>query len=88
MRKLILKDGTEHENSDCGISDGVLWCYLKDGTAFHEAITEFDNPAKTGKITFCYGEMQDEYEGYTQITAAIHQKDGTVAVALVKPDNA
>lgn len=84
MRKLTMMDGTEFVDCECGLADGVLWCYMK-GVPFHEAVAAFDNPEKTGRIIFTYGEMMDVYEGFTRITAAVQQKDGRVDIALEKP---
>ena len=84
MRKLTLNDGTEFDNSNCGLATGVLWCYLKDVT-FHQALTAFDNPAKTSRIDFTYGEMVDSYEGYTQIIAVIQEAENQVNIALIRP---
>ena len=85
-RKIVFSDGTEIADGECGFSNGVLWCYNV-GTNFLQVATQFSDPAKTASITFVYGEMQDVYEGYTDVIAVMTQFDGTLKVALRKGAN-
>ena len=85
MRKITLNDGTEFEGSNCGLASGVVWCYLEN-TTFHQALAAFDDPEKTAKIDFFYGEMVSSYEGYTKIIViTVEDSENRVNVALVRP---
>ena len=84
-RKLILNDGTVIEDGTCGQADGVLWCYLPDGD-IRQAFALFSDPEKTARIRFIYGEMEDVYEGYTDLTAIAAGQDGEIRVQLRKTE--
>lgn len=81
MEKLILMDGTVIENGTAGYDQGFLWCYLR-GYTITQAAQIFFDPSKTGKIIFQYGEMSDEYDGFTNCTAILIDADGVVSVCL------
>lgn len=81
-QRIILMDGTTLEDGRCGFADGFLWCWVKDVT-FQQAAEIFLDPAKTGKIIYEYGEMTDEYEGFTGCKSISVQYD-EVAVCLVE----
>ena len=66
-QRLIFLDGTTVENASCGYSSGCLWCWFPDYTMQEAAAIVFD-PEKTGKIVFEYGEMSNEYNGFTVCT--------------------
>lgn len=80
-QRLILQDGTQIENGSCGYADGRLWCWVT-GYTMPEAAQVFFNPEKTGTIRFEYGEMADEYEGYTVCTNLLINDDGQISVCL------
>ena len=82
-RRLILMDGTRIENGSCGYAEGRVWCWIT-GYTMPEAAAVFFDPAKTGRITFEYGEMSDVYEGYTVCTNLLINDDGQVSVCLKK----
>lgn len=54
ITRLILADGRVLDQSECGYSEGKLWCYLKNVT-FVEAFQLFSDPEKTKNIIFEYG---------------------------------
>lgn len=80
--RLILNDGTIIENGWAGLADGFLWLWLPGWTIQQAAAVAFD-PSRTGKIVYQYGEMQDEFEGFTNCTNLM-QGDGEAAVCLTK----
>jgi len=82
-RRLILADGTVLENSEAGYASKVLWCFLKDVT-MQQAATLFLDAEKTDHIRFEYGEMADEYDGYTECINIYIPDDNRVNVALKK----
>lgn len=84
-RKLVLADGTEYSEGECGYAEGVLWCYLPQGTGMNEAFTVFSDKNKTNRIIFHYGEMQDEHIGFTDLTGVIKNADGQLSVRLMRP---
>ena len=85
-QRLILMDGTIIEDGHCGYSEGHLWCWVTGYTMVQAAAIFFD-PDKTGKIIYEYGEMSDEYDGYTNCTNLFIDYDGQVSACLVKAVN-
>ena len=83
-RKAILGDGQVLLDVEFGYSSGILWLY-KLRMTINQAI-EFLAEERTQQITFVYGDMRDEYEGFTRIAAAMVDFDGTIKVALTQPD--
>jgi hypothetical protein len=81
-QRLILNDGTTLENAEAGYANGVLWCYVP-GITTQQAAALFFDPAKTQKIIFQYGEMQNVYEGFTVVTAMLQDED-QVSIGLRK----
>lgn len=82
-RRLILNPGETEvvlEGSEAGYSDGVLWLYMTDIT-LPEAFALLIAPANTGVIAYQYGEMEDRYEGFTDLTG-LFTSDGMVRAAL------
>ena len=77
-RKLILADGTVIEGGEAGLSGGMLWLWLP-GMTMMEAAQILFNPAKTGTIWFRYGEMEDEYKGYTNCITIMAEEDRIAA---------
>jgi hypothetical protein len=47
--KIVLKDGTEYLDGECGYSNRHLWCWLKN-TNMVDAFTDFSDPEKTKEI--------------------------------------
>jgi hypothetical protein len=82
-RNIVLNDGTVIPGGECGYSDGFLWCWLN-GYTMQQAASLFFDPAKTSRIVFNYGEMQDVYEGFTNCINLNVDHDGKVSVCLTK----
>lgn len=74
-RRIVMADGTELMDSEIGYSNQHIWCFLKNIT-LPVAYDLFSNPQKTGTLIFDYGEMQDVYEGFTQINTIKISEDG------------
>lgn len=81
-RRLILNDGTVLEDAQAGYDSGVLWCYVP-GITMQQAAVLFFDPAKTQKIVFQYGEMENTLEGFTVVTAMLQNED-QVSIGLRK----
>lgn len=82
-QRLILNDGTVIENGSAGLADGLLWLYIG-GYTMAAAAETFLNPAKTAKIIFQYGGMEDSHVGYTDCRAIMINQDGNMSVCLAK----
>lgn len=82
-QRLILNDGTTIENGTAGYSEGLLWLWLSGYTMQQAAILFFD-PTKTAHIVFQYGDMQDEYTGFTDCRTLTIDADGQVSVCMAK----
>ena len=82
--RLILADGTEIENGRAGYADGYLWLWMPGYTMAEAAAVAF-NPLKTGRIVYQYGEMEDEYEHFTNCTTLMVQEN-EIAVCLKKAE--
>ena len=82
-RRLILNPGETEvvlEGSEAGYSDGVLWLYMT-GITLPEAFALLIAPEHTGVIAYQYGEMEDRYEGFTDLIG-LFTSDGMVRAAL------
>ena len=84
-RKIILNDGTELEGGEAGYAQGFLWVYLYE-LSMIQAATLFLDPEKTEKIIFQYGEMQDEWEGFTKCININIDVDGRLSVCMTRED--
>lgn len=82
-RRLILMDGTEIENGHAGTAGSILWLWLPAWTMAQAAEAMIGHPEKTGHIVAEYGEMSDEYEGYTNCTR-LTAEDGEICVGLTR----
>ena len=83
-RRLILNDGTIIEGGNAGLSSAHnLWMWFT-GFTMMQAAAIFFNPQNTAKIVFQYGEMEVEYEGYTNCTSISIDMDGKVSVCMVQ----
>ena len=82
-QRLILNDGTVIENGRAGYSQGFLWLFLT-GYTLPQAAGLFFDAEKTAKIIFQYGEMEDEYDGYTSCIRLLIDNDGLVSVCMEK----
>lgn len=80
-RRVIFKDGTTIENGSAGYSAGCLWLNLPGYTMAQAAALVFD-PEKTDKIVYEYGQMSDEYEGFTNCTSLFVEVDSGVNACL------
>lgn len=85
-RRLILAAGSEHEvaleGSEAGFADGVLWLYLVEVT-LPEAFALLSVPDNTAAIIYQYGEMEDRYEGFGNVTG-LFTSYGTVRASLTR----
>ena len=81
-RRLILNDETVIEGGQAGYFSGFLWLWLPGLTMQNAATIAFDAD-KTERITFQYGEMQDEYEGFTRCIRLM-EEEYEIAVCLTK----
>lgn len=68
MYTVEMASGVTHEATMCGAADGYLVIQICDGESWKAVSVEFSNPANTQRITYHYGEMQTEHNGYTQLT--------------------
>lgn len=82
-RRLILADGTKLEEAEAGYASGNLWCWIPN-CSMATAFGLFTNPNRTRKIIFQYGEMQDEYNGFTTCTNVSVDPDGRASVCMTK----
>lgn len=82
-QRLILKNGKIIEDGNAGYASGFLWLYFT-GYTLQEAGELFFNPAKTDRIVFQYGEMEDVYEHFTECRTLMIDMDGNVSVCMVK----
>lgn len=73
-RRIVMADGTIYEGAEIGYAGGVIWCYLKNTTII-DAFADFSDADKTEHLVFQYGEMQDEYTGYTVLTAMVQSEN-------------
>lgn len=83
-RRVVMADGTELLDAEIGYTDKHIWCFLKHIT-FFEAYDLFSNPLKTQTLIFDYGDMQDVYEGFTELDTIKKTEDG-VNVRMNKPE--
>ena len=79
-------DGTTIENGEAGLAQGFLWLWFS-GMTLAEVASTFLDPAKTGRIVFQYGEMQDVFEGFTECREMGIDNDGRVSVCMVKGES-
>ena len=82
--RLILNDGTIIENGRCGYADGSLWAHLPTGYTMQQAASLFFDAEKTSKIVFQYGDMSEEYDGFTECVNLYINTDGEIWVCLKK----
>lgn len=85
-KQVVLNDGTILADGVAGYSDGFLWVWFT-GYTMQAAATMFFDPEKTERIVFQYGEMVDEYEGFTVCRSLMIDADGKVSVCMVKGDS-
>ena len=64
--KLVLKDGTEYIDGECGYADRRLWCWLKN-TTFAKAFADFSNPEKTKEIIVIRPYKTITYYGFEEL---------------------
>ena len=81
-RRIILNDFTAYENGECGYADGNLWCYVPGVTAA-EVLPKFLDTSATEHIRFEYGEMVDEYDGFTVLSTVLTDPD-RVSICMKK----
>ena len=80
-QRIILNDGTTIEDGRVGYSEGFLWCYFS-GYTMQQAALIFLDPSKTSKIIFQFGEMENEYTGFTECVVMRVDVDGNNSVCL------
>lgn len=83
-RQLRLNDGTTYPNGSAGLAEGFLWCTIPGGR-LEKIAPVFLNKEKTTVILYDYGEMQDRFEGFTQVWAMQTAAD-SCSVCLVKEE--
>ena len=83
-RRLILADNTVLEDAEAGFATRWLWCYMYGYTMAEAAAMFCNNPEKTARIEYQYGNMSDEYIGYTRCTFLQLDEDGRVCVCLMQ----
>lgn len=84
-QRLIMNDGTVIENGRAGYSQGTLVCFVT-GFTMQQAANLFFDAEKTSKIIFQYGEMSNEYDGFTNCININKNVDGVVSVCMTKGD--
>lgn len=82
-RRLILNDGTIIDDGVAGYSEGFLWLWFT-GYTMQQAASLFFDATKTEHIVFQYGEMADEYNGFTTCRSLMIDADGRISVCMVK----
>lgn len=80
--RLILKDNTVIENGTAGYSTGSVCLYFSGMTMREAADAMIENPEKTGKIIFQYGDQEEVYTGYTDCVNIGKNPDGEISVML------
>lgn len=83
-RAIRLADGTEYPGGECGYAEKSLWCYFPAETNLSNVFLDFSNKDKTAKVTFLYGEMQDDYEGFTDFRGLMRDADEKIRALLLK----
>ena len=81
--RLVLNDGTVIEEGRAGYSTGSV-VLMFTGFTLQEAAGIVFDPSKTSRITFCYGEMQEAYEGYTKCVSIGIDMDGEITAIMEK----
>ena len=84
--RLVLKDGTIIEEGRAGYDDGTLTLYFS-GYSFLDAAVMMNDPAKTEKITFQFGEEEAVYTGFTKCNGMIMDSDGVICVFLERGES-
>lgn len=82
-RRLILNDETIIEDGEAGYSQRNLWLWFT-GYTLQEAALMFFDPSKTSHIVFQYGEMEDEYDGYTNCISLQIDVDNRISICLIQ----
>ena len=63
---LILADGTQMKDSNCGYSDRNLWCWSR-GIGMADGFRIFGDASKTREITMQYYSKKIIYKGFTEM---------------------
>lgn len=84
MYRIRLNDGTEFDTRWCGESNGILTADIKSGLSFLEVARIFADAEKTRTIVFKYGQMQDEFTGYTVLAVINGSTAGEYLISLRK----
>lgn len=82
MYTIEMASGVVHDAPMCGEADGYLVIQIQDGESWKAISDEFSNPANTRKITFHFGEMKSEHNGFTQPTFLRWDGGGKYHIAL------
>lgn len=85
-RQIVLNDGTIIPDGVAGYAECMLWVYFY-GYTIAQAAQIFFDPVKTSKIIFMYGEMSDEFIGFTDCFNIGVDVDGRISVGLRKGDD-
>ena len=81
-QNIVFNDGTVIPGR-VGYADGFLWLWFT-GYTIQQAANIFFDPAKTSRIVFQYGDMEDVYEGFTNCISIGVSVDGQASVCMVK----
>ena len=83
-RRVVMADGTELIDATIGYANRHIWCYLQNIT-LPVAYDLFSDPQKIGTLVFDYGDMQDVYEGFTELHT-IQRSENGVDIRLDRPE--
>ena len=87
MYELILNDGTRLPALFCSARYGVLTAGVESDLSFPAFVQLFADSAKTGVITFVYGEMRDVFEDYTILFMVNGVNPGEYILSLKKEES-
>lgn len=83
--RLVFADGTIIEDGSCGYAEGNLWCWVT-GFTMPQAAQIFLDPAKTERIIFQYGGMEQAYDGFTNCVNLFVDYDGKISACMKRGD--
>lgn len=85
-RRIILNPGENEirlEGANAGKTDASLWLYIPNMT-LKEVFSVVIDPENVNTIRFEYGDMMDEYVGYTRVST-IQDSGEEISVCLKRP---
>ena len=85
MKKLILNDGTELENSWAAETTDSLFLYIRNGMNMMQIMQLMFDQQKISRIVYEAGESnQTEYNDYTRLMGITKEYNGMINVVLRK----